>query len=457
MADPRQVPADIEAERQVLGSLILRPDLTIQVSSIITRNDFFSDGHRFIYDAILTLSNDSSNDIDPITVVQYLQDRSQLNLAGGNAYIMRLVEDVLAPNNAPLQAERIRNIALRRDLINAAHQIEVDAREPQENEGSFLKQVEESILKITSKTSSRGVLSAAEMQSDFFDYFEHLIAARGGMSGLPTRYEEFDNRTSGLRGGELLILAARPGMGKSTFAMNIAMNLAISEQPAPILFFTLEMSRLEVLLRVLCAHSQTNHADLKRGHIPQGKKASIQASMDAIFKSPIFMDDTGALSIWDCISRTRKLAMELRQKGQKLGLVVVDYLQLMSDPENRKFGRQMEVASISRALKQLAMSEDVPILALSQMNRSVEQRRGESARPQLSDLRESGALEQDADMVMFIHRDAPADGEDQSEHSGQAEIIISKYRAGRTGGFFLAYRPELFRFDNLLDAGSTEA
>ena len=149
--------------------------------------------------------------------------------------------------------------------------------------------------------------------------------------------------------------------------------------------------------------------------------------------------------------------MELRLKGQKLGLVVVDYLQLMSDPENRKFGRQMEVASISRALKQLAMSEDIPILALSQMNRSVEQRRGESARPQLSDLRESGALEQDADMVMFIHRDAPADGEEAPEHAGQAEIIISKYRAGRTGGFYLAYRPELFRFDNLLDAGSTEA
>lgn len=454
MADPRQVPADIEAERQVLGSLILRPDLTIQVSSILGRNDFFSDGHRFIYDALLSLSNDSAGEIDPITVVQYLQDRNQLNPAGGSAYIMRLVEDVLAPNNAPLQAQRIRNVALRRDLINAAHQIEQDAREPQENEGSFLKQVEESILKITSKTSSRGVLSAAEMQSDFFEFFKSLIEARGGMSGLSTGYEEFDNRTSGLRGGELLILAARPGMGKSTFAMNIAMNLALAEQPAPILFFTLEMSRLEVLLRVLCAHSQTNHADLKRGHIPQGKKASIEASMDAIFRSPIYMDDTGALTIWDCISRTRKLSLELSQKGQKLGLVVVDYLQLMSDPENRKYGRQMEVASISRALKQLAMAEGVPILALSQMNRSVEQRRGESARPQLSDLRESGALEQDADMVMFIHREPPGEGEDQKEHSGQAEIIISKYRAGRTGGFHLAYRPELFRFDNLVDTGA---
>ena len=370
---------------------------------------------------------------------------------------MALVEDVLAPNNAPLQAQRIRNIALRRDLIEAVHRIEEDAREPQENEGSFLKTVEESILKITSKTSSRGVVSAPEMQKDFLDYFEKLVEARGGMSGIPTRFEELDNRTSGLRAGELLILAARPGMGKSTLAMNIAMNLAI-DQSVPILFFTLEMSRLEVLLRVLCAHSQTNHADLKRGHIPQGKRASIQASMDQIFRSPVYMDDTGALTIWDCISRTRKLNLDLRTNGQgKLGLVVVDYLQLMSDPENRKFGRQMEVASISRALKQLAMSEGVPILALSQMNRSVEQRRGESARPQLSDLRESGALEQDADMVMFIHRDAPGEGEDQGERAGQAELIISKYRAGRTGGFYLAYRPELFRFDNLVDAGSTEA
>ena len=459
MADPRQVPADIEAERQVLGSLILRPDLTIQVSSIVSRNDFFSDGHRFIYDAILVLHNEGAGTeeamLDPITVVQYLQDRNQLNPAGGSAYIMRLVEEVLAPNNAPLQAQRIRNIAVRRDLISAAMQIEQDAREPQENEGSFLQQVEQSILKITSQTRSRGVVSAAEMQSDFFDYFEKLIEARGGMSGIPTRYEELDNRMSGLRGGELLILAARPGMGKSTFAMNIAMNLAMSEQPVPVLFFTLEMSRLEVLLRILCAHSQTNHGDLKRGHIPQGKKASIQSSLDQIFRSPIYMDDTGALSIWDCISRTRKLNMELKQKGQPgLGLVVVDYLQLMSDPENRKFGRQMEVASISRSLKQLAMTAQVPILALSQMNRSVEQRRGESARPQLSDLRESGALEQDADMVMFIHREAPGEGEESREMAGKAEIIISKYRAGRTGGFYLAYRPELFRFDNLLDGGA---
>ncbi|MCB1164971.1 MAG: hypothetical protein KDK33_02385, partial [Leptospiraceae bacterium] len=204
MADPRQLPADIEAERQVLGSLILRPNLSIQIASIVARSDFFLEGHRHIYDCIIALSQDTVGELDPITVVQYLQDRNQINAAGGSAYIMALVEDVLAPNNAPLQAQRIRNIALRRDLIEAVHRIEEDAREPQENEGSFLKTVEESILKITSKTSSRGVVSAPEMQKDFLDYFEKLVEARGGMSGIPTRFEELDNRTSGLRAGELL-------------------------------------------------------------------------------------------------------------------------------------------------------------------------------------------------------------------------------------------------------------
>jgi replicative DNA helicase len=239
-------------------------------------------------------------------------------------------------------------------------------------------------------------------------------------------------------------------MGKSTFALNIAMNIAMYYQK-PVIIYSLEMSRIELVMRMLSADAQINHSDLKKGHIPPNKQEALKDSIARIFSSPIYIDDSGTLDIWDCIARTRKLEMELRRQGKEPGLVVIDYLQLLSDPESRKFGRQVEVASISRSLKLLAKKTNLPILALSQMNRSVEQRRGDYARPQLSDLRESGALEQDADIVMFIHREQFPDPESPEaiESRGRAEIIIAKHRNGPLGNFKLAYRPEMFRFDNL--------
>jgi replicative DNA helicase len=211
------------------------------------------------------------------------------------------------------------------------------------------------------------------------------------------------------------------------------------------------MSKLELILRILSAEAQINHSDLKRGHIPPNKQGPIKDAIARIFAAPIYIDDSGTLDIWDCITRTRKLDIELKKKGHPPGLVVIDYLQLMSDTENRKFGRQNEVAAVSRSLKQLAMKTELPILALSQMNRSVEQRRGDFARPQLSDLRESGAIEQDADIVLFIHREqfSDPDSPEALENRGRAEIIVAKHRNGPQGSFKVAYRPEIFRFDNL--------
>jgi replicative DNA helicase len=445
-----QLPADVDAEQQILGSLMVRPDLIVPISNILRKEDFFLQHHRIIFETIELLSRTETTEIEPLRLIQYFTDRKQLESAGGAAYIMRLVDQAIAPSNATYHAQRVHNLAIRRSLIEKLIQLSKEAQEPQENEGAFLKHVEEELLHVTSRSSTHGIQPIEHFKKDFVDYIAKLIDARGGMTGTPTRFDQFDRLTSGLRGGELLILAARPGMGKSTFAMNMATNIAI-HQNRPVIIYSLEMSKLELILRILSAEAQINHSDLKRGHIPPNKQGPIKDAIARIFAAPIYIDDSGTLDIWDCITRTRKLDIELKKKGHPPGLVVIDYLQLMSDTENRKFGRQNEVAAVSRSLKQLAMKTELPILALSQMNRSVEQRRGDFARPQLSDLRESGAIEQDADIVLFIHREqfSDPDSPEALENRGRAEIIVAKHRNGPQGSFKVAYRPEIFRFDNL--------
>lgn len=450
MINDSHLPADTDAEIQILGSLMLRPDLIVPISNLLHKDDFFLQHHRLLFETIELLSRTETTEIEPLRLIQHFTDTKQIDAAGGTAYIMRLTDQAIAPSNATHHAQRVHNLAIRRKLIEKLNELGKQANEPQENEGGFLKHVEEELLRITNLSSLHGIQSIDHYKQDFVDYIAKLIEAKGGLSGTATRFEQFDQLTSGLRGGELLILAARPGMGKSTFAMNIATNIAI-HQNRPVIIYSLEMSTLELILRMVSAEAQLNHSDLKRGHIPTNKQAQIKDAIGRIFNAPIYVDDSGTLDIWDCISRTRKLDIELRKKGTEPGLVVIDYLQLMSDTESRKFGRQNEVAAVSRSLKQLAMKTGIPILALSQMNRSVEQRRGDSARPQLSDLRESGAIEQDADMVLFIHREqfTDPDSPEALENRGHAEIIVAKHRNGPQGNFKLAYRPEIFRFDNL--------
>ena len=443
-----RVPQDPEAERQVLGSFILRPDIIFELSSSLKRDDFYLESNKVIYDALLHLSQNSAP-IDALQVINHLKDRALLDQCGGGKYILGLVEDVMAPGNAGVHAKRLGQMAVRRHLMESMMEIMDEASEPQEDEGSFLRGVEDRILKITSESGTLGINAVSEIKQDFSDYVKKLVEAKGGLTGQPTRFNDFDALTSGLRGGELIVLAARPGMGKTTFALNIASNIAIHYKK-PILLYSLEMGRHELLLRMVCSESQVNHSDMKRGNIVQEKVQPVLSSIERIFSSPLYIDDSGTLDIWDCITRTRKLALDLKRSGESLGLIIVDYLQLMTDPQSRKHGRQHEVATVSRSLKQLAKAVDAPVLSLSQMNRSVEQRKGDSARPQLSDLRESGAIEQDADIVMFIHREFSKEDDPESiQNRGIAEIIIAKHRNGPLGSFKVAFRPEINRFDNL--------
>ncbi len=445
------LPHDLELEKQVLGALMVRPDLVIAVTPVVKESDFYAEPHRIIYNAIVSLSV-SGSQVDPVLVIQYLKDRSTLSSCGDAPYILRLAENTVTPSSAPALARRIRSLATRRELILAVRDIEQKAATPAEDENQFLKSVSDTVLRITNRSAQDGVVKVAEISQDFMDYIQKLVEAKGGLSGLATGFSEFDIYTSGLKGGELVILAARPGMGKTTLAMNIAANVAIRNKKA-VLIFSLEMGRMELLLRMLCSETQMNLSDIKKGIIPREKVQPLQNGIAKITGSPIHIEDSGTVDIWDTITLARRLAVDLEQRGESLGLIIVDYLQLISDPESRKQGRQNEVASVSRSLKQLARMTNTPIIALSQMNRGVEQRKGE--KPQLSDLRESGALEQDADMVLFIHRETPKEqkeGEiptqEELENRGTAEIIIAKHRNGATGSFRLAFRPEINRFDN---------
>lgn len=437
-------------ERQVLGALMLRSDLVVPVTSVLQKSDFYLESHRHLFDAIASLSL-SGNTPDPLQVIQYLKDRDLLQSVLPPEEILSLVENVISAGNAPQLSRRLKNLAVRRELILTVQDISTEAYRPHEDENQFLKSVADKVLKITNQTAADGPVLVRDVKNDFVDYIEQLYKAKGGLSGLATGFLEFDNLTSGLKGGELIVLAARPGMGKTTLAMNMAANIAIKQQKH-VLLYSLEMGRLELLLRMLCAEAQMNLADMKKGLVPREKVQQILSTIDKVTSAPLSLEDSGTVDIWDIITLTRKLAVDLDTKGESLGLVIIDYLQLVADPEARSQGRQNEVASVSRSLKQLARMVDVPVIAVSQMNRSVEQRKGDSARPQLSDLRESGAIEQDADMVMFIHREQLKDEDalspEQLENRGTAEIIIAKHRNGPVGSFRLAYRPEINRFDN---------
>ena len=446
-------PNDIDTERQLLGALLVRSKLIPEIDSEIKTDDFYLESHRIIYTSILEQNRSGIDNLDAVQVIQRLTDLKRLEEAGGANYIMALAQDVLAPGNASHHAHRLKSISTRRKLMQVANLIVDEASQPVEDEISFLRNVEERVLNVTNQSLDAGIVSTYELKREFQDHVQNLLETKGNLSGLATHFRDLDQLTSGLKGGELIVIAARPGEGKTTLALNVASNISQIEKQA-VLLYSLEMSHMELMIRLLCSKTQIFHDQLKRGQLTGEKEKRIQKGIDEICNAPLYIDDTGAITIWECVARSRKFQIDLEQQGKKLGLVIIDYLQLMSDPDARRMGRQQEVATISRCLKQLARTLNVPVIAVSQLNRGIEQRRGASARPQLSDLRESGAIEQDADMVLFIYNDMKAkdneedtDNKEYLEKSGTIEMILAKHRNGPTGNFRLTFRPQCNQFE----------
>jgi replicative DNA helicase len=433
---------DIESEKALLSSILVRGGGNLSELELYPE-DFFHSLHKEVYSSIMELI-DLSFAVDPIAVINRLKDKAVLkNESQEVQQILSLFRDAVIVQPLSYYAKRIRKFSDRRKYKKVLEESALlVATEPEDNDSLFTR-VETQLSLISRAVQSRGLRLVKEDKVDLINYVKTMFETKGGVSGLSTHFHGFDQLTTGLKPHELIILAARPGYGKTTFALNIASNIAVKDKKN-VAIFSLEMSRIELLIKVICSHARINSSLLKTGAIHQSDQKKLLESIIEVSSAPIYIDDSGALSIWDFKARIRQLLT-----NTTLSLIIVDYLQLMHDP-GVKEGRQQEVASISRNLKQMAREANCPIMALSQMSRSIESRTKDQ-RPMLSDLRESGAIEQDADIVTFIYReDKVKSPEDVTpDMINKAEIILAKNRAGSVGSFELLFSPEYSRFDNL--------
>lgn len=436
---------ELESEKSFLASILLKGSTGSGLGdTFIEPDDFYHDLHKRVYTCIRELT-DSGITIDPVSLTNHLKEKALFrDEAREQEYIFNLYRDAVIVQPLSYYAKRIKKYSDRRKYLKILRDsIEIVNGDPEDNEGLFTR-VESELAKISKAVQSRGLRQVKDDKSDLIDYVTLMYETKGAALGLRTHFDELDKVTTGLKPHELIIIAARPGIGKTTFALNLASNVALKEKKV-VAIFSLEMSRIELLIKMVCSDARINSNNLKEGLLHPGDQKKLLDSIIRITSAPIWIDDSGALSIWEFKSRVRQLLV-----STPLSLIVVDYLQLMSDPSSREMGRQQEVASISRNLKQLAKEANCPIIAISQMSRDVE-KRTKDQRPQLSDLRESGAIEQDADIVAFIYReDKVKEAKDiPEEKKNIAEIIIAKNRAGQTRNFEVAFTPEYSRFDNL--------
>ncbi|MBV6494626.1 MAG: Replicative DNA helicase [Turneriella sp.] len=427
---------DEEAEQVVLGSILQSPSLFEEVAQILKPDDFYYEGHRIVYEAIAS-EIDRGEQPNAILIINTLKNLNQLERAGNRAGIMNIASlGVLVGITA--FTEKVRDLALRRRLVTNFRELEKKASDTGFKLDAVLSDTEGALTHLADRYSSYNIRHIKETDKEFVEFLKHVTTNRDGITGTASGFKRLDDITGGFKGGQMIVIAARPGMGKTTFALNIALNVAMDKnRPKAVAFFSLEMTRLELLLRLLCSRSFLDSQKVQKGRINNSEMSRLALAAKEVYASDFYIDDSADLTTWEFKQRARRLGRTIKQQGKELGLIVVDYLQLMTDRERASDGRQNEVAAISRALKLIAKDLNCPILALSQMNRSIEQR-GKDPRPQLSDLRESGAIEQDADMVIFIHREYQ--GKDAPEDKKNlAEIIIGKNRAGPRDNFNLAF------------------
>ncbi len=437
----RVPPHSVEAEQAVLGGLMLAPDAYDKVNDQLTENDFYRRDHRLIYRAIRELA-EKDRPFDAVTLGEWFESQGKLEQVGDGAYLVELASTTPSAANIAAYAEIVRDKAVLRQLIEVGTNIVNDGFQPEGRDSAeLLSSAEQQVFKIA-EAGARGRADFVGMNNALKDAFEVLQSRfenGGSVTGLPTGYTEFDNMTAGLQPTDLVILAARPAMGKTTFALNIAEYAAIKSKKA-VAVFSMEMSASQLAMRLISSNGRINATRLRTGQLEDEDWSRVTGAISMLKQTKIFIDDTPGLSPDVLRSKARRLKRE-----HDLGLIVIDYLQLMAVPGNSE-NRATEISEISRSLKGLAKELGVPVIALSQLNRSLETRTDK--RPVMADLRESGAIEQDADMIVFIYRDDYYNKEN-SPDKGLAEIIIGKQRSGPTGSIKLKFFGEYTRFDNL--------
>jgi replicative DNA helicase len=430
---PRVPPQNLEAEQSVLGAMMLSTDAMAQVVEVLEADDFYRSAHGTIYAALRDLFA-HGEPIDTISAVEALRRRGVLDQVGGALYLRDLVEQVPTPAGAAHYARIVSDAALRRRLIGAAADIIDISYAGADDADTIADGAEQRIYDVARREDKEETAIIGDLVSQAMVDLESIQNRESAYTGIPTGFRDLDDLTSGMQEGNLVIIAARPGVGKSSLAMNIARNVAVTDHPVAV--FSLEMSRTEIGMRLLCAEARVPWDRIRSKRVgPEDWTRVVQAG-ETLHDAPLHIVDAGNVNIVDIRAKARRM----KTGRQGLSMIIVDYLQLMTAPGARRpDNRQQEVAEISRSLKLLAKELSIPVVALSQLNRNPEARADK--RPQLSDLRESGAIEQDSDVVMFIHRD---DGD--QEHKREAELIIAKHRNGPTGKVLLNFEPALTRF-----------
>ena len=443
MIEERVPPQNIEAEQAVLGAILIDKEAITKATEVLSPDNFYREAHRVIFSAMLELYN-KNEAVDMVTVTEILKRDNKLEDIGGIAYITSLANVVLTAANVKYHAEIVAEKSVLRQLVRVSTEIAAMGYEANEDVGTLLDTAESRILEISNRKKKNDFTAINDILMDSVQSIESLLQNKGGLTGLPAGFADLDKLTSGLHPSDFIILAARPSMGKTALALNIVQNVAlrahkvIGGEPRSVAFFSLEMSKEQLVNRMLCAEAGIDSQRLRVGEMHDEDWTHLWDACDTMSRAKIYIDDTAGITAMDMRSRARRLKAE-----HGLDLIVVDYLQLMqgSGKRNNSGDRQQEVSEISRSLKALARELDVPVLALSQLSRSVESR--QVKRPMLSDLRESGSLEQDADIVAFLYREDYYNPETENKHT---ELIIAKHRNGPVDTVNLFFQKQFTKF-----------
>ncbi|NLP13142.1 MAG: replicative DNA helicase [Clostridium sp.] len=431
-------PQNIEAEQSVLGAMLLDKEALSNVAEIISSQDFYRDDHKEIFEAIMDLY-ERAEPIDLITVSEQLKARGSLDGIGGLEYLTNLANAVPTTANAKHYAKIVEEKSILRRLIRVSSEIVNMSYEASEEVSYVLDKAEKNIFDVLQKRNAQGFSPIKEVLIDTFNRLEELYNNKGFVTGIATGFTDLDYKTSGLQNSDLILIAARPAMGKTSFVLNIAQYAAIHGK-VPVAIFSLEMSKDQLVNRMLCSEAMVDSQKIRTGKLEDSDWQKVARALGPLSEAPIYIDDTPGVTAMEIRAKCRRLKIE-----KNLGLVVIDYLQLMQGRSRGNDSRQQEISEISRSLKILAKEINVPVLTLSQLSRAPEQRADH--RPILSDLRESGAIEQDADIVMFLYRDDYYNPD--TEKKNIAEAIIAKHRNGSTGTVELAWLGQYTKFANL--------
>lgn len=433
----RVPPQNLDAERSTLGAMFLEKEAIYRAIEILRPDDFYKENHRLIYQTVLDLTN-RGEPVDLVTVTEELRHKNALEKVGGITYLTDLASAVPTAAHVEYYSRIVEEKSLLRQLIHAATQIVASGYEAQDEVESIIDRAENTIFSITNRRSGQAVVNLKNILIETFEQIEKLYESRGAVTGVPTGFVDLDRITAGLQPSDLIIIAARPSMGKTTFALNIAEHAAV-QLKMPVIVFSLEMSKEQLAMKLLCSEAGVDNQHIRTGNLKEEDWPRLSHALGRLSEATMYIDDTPNLSVMQVRAKARRVKAE-----RGLGLIIIDYLQLMQG-RGRVESRQQEVSEISRGLKALARELAVPVIALSQLSRAVEQR--QNKRPTLSDLRESGSLEQDADLVCFLYREDYY--EPETEKKNITEFIVSKHRNGPLGSVEFLFQKEYSKFMGL--------